>query len=291
MAPLAFGVGALNNQIMIPIKAWLALILVILPNSREWQGNRPATNYPVSFETTPARLQAAEAAWSSFLSEHRLAFVSPDLDPVLCTPRKLPPSLANKISVRPPGDTGDAVLSDLQAREFLKQFIDRNHVVLGGDQRRGTLSTKDLSLQSFSANGPIIKAIYRQMNFPYLLAEPFGRLELSISRTGRLLQMSSTIVPFEDFTAKARLEPGELRDRFMGRQFKYRDIAGAEKTYTVGSLSEVSPSSLVILPVIKVNTLTLRLAYPVEVGKGMTWTVFIDAVTGDEAGVKQNFVS
>jgi hypothetical protein len=62
-------------------------------------------------------------------------------------------------------------------------------------------------------------------------------------------------------------------------------------SYKVRDRSEVSIKDLVVYPKPEGNRIRIHLAYPVEVGSGMTWTVYVDAITGQEIDVKQNFVS
>ncbi|MBI1765719.1 MAG: PepSY domain-containing protein [Acidobacteria bacterium] len=60
-------------------------------------------------------------------------------------------------------------------------------------------------------------------------------------------------------------------------------------SYKVAKPDEVRVKDLVVYPKQSGNRLSLHLAYPVEVGSGMTWTVYVDAVTGEELEVRQNF--
>jgi hypothetical protein len=62
-------------------------------------------------------------------------------------------------------------------------------------------------------------------------------------------------------------------------------------SYKIASRSEVSVKDLVVYPKQEGNRITIHLAYPVEAGQGTTWTVYVDAITGQEIDVKQNFAS
>jgi hypothetical protein len=77
----------------------------------------------------------------------------------------------------------------------------------------------------------------------------------------------------------------------IGREFSYTTIAGQSVTYKIASRSEVSVMDLVVYPKQEGNRITVHLAYPVEAGQGTTWTVYVDAITGQEIDVKQNFAS
>jgi hypothetical protein len=51
----------------------------------------------------------------------------------------------------------------------------------------------------------------------------------------------------------------------------------------------VSVKRLVVLPVEKSDAIELHLAWELIAGKSLSWTVYIDAVTGEELKVIQNF--
>jgi hypothetical protein len=76
-------------------------------------------NYPPVIEDTPQRRQAAFEAWKKLLAEFQLPEARPDLEPVLNTPRSLPPDLAGRISIQ----TKAGVFGELEAKEALRRFI------------------------------------------------------------------------------------------------------------------------------------------------------------------------
>jgi len=246
-----------------------------------------AENYPPVIEASAARQQAAEDAWRLLLGEYRIPDVKPDLEPVLYTPHALPPDLANRINLNPKGGT----LSEVEAKEALRRFIERWHPILGGGQRNSTLSLKDLSLVSFTDEGSFYRAAYRQMSYAFPLANGYGELRLALGKAGALLQMSSSLVPTVELPARAAIEPQAVADKLMNRDFTYTNIAGRPLSYRVTRRDEISVKDLVVYPKPENNRLAFRLAYPVEVGRGTTWTVYVDAMTGQEIEVKQNFQS
>ncbi len=261
------------------------------PQQPAQQTSQSKENYPPNIEASPARQQAAEDAWNAFLTEYKIAFTKLEFEPILYTPHSLPAGIANQISINPPEQKAGEALTEAQAKEYLRRFIEHQHIVLSGDQRSSALGLKDISLINFSGDGNMYRASYQQMNFPFPLTNGFGELHITISKTGMLLQLSSTIVPTTEFVARPKIENAEIAKRFLGREFTYSNIAGQPMTYKVAQASEASVKDLVIFPDSKDQKLMLHLAYPVEVGRGTTWTVYIDAVTGEEISVKQNFQS
>lgn len=277
--------------------AWLAFVIVA---STVWllacaapgqvgvhtpQASGPS--YPPTLETTAAQQQEAETAWRAFLTEQQLPETKFDAEPGLNTPRALPTSLAGRIKV----SAKEGPLDDLAAKDALRRFIERNAVLLSGGRRETAISLKDLSLTTFSNEGAMYRAVYAQRSFPFPLANGFGELMMVISKTGLLLQWNSRLLPKLDLPTTATVNANELPDRFVGRSFTYSNIAGQPQTYRVASRNEAVVKSLVVYPKVAGNRLTLHVAYPVEVGRGTTWTVYMDALTGEELAVRQDFVS
>src|SRR5262245_58951456 len=57
-------------------------------------------NYPPVIEDTPQRRQAAFEAWKKLIAEFQLPEVRLDLEPVLNTPRALPPEMSGRNSIQ-----------------------------------------------------------------------------------------------------------------------------------------------------------------------------------------------
>jgi hypothetical protein len=248
-------------------------------------------NYPPVIEDTPQRRQAAFEAWKKLLAEFQQPESRPDLEPVLNTPRALPPEMAGRISLQ----TKAGVFGELEAKEALRRFIERasgalfpNHI---NGSAQSSVGLKDLSLDSFTDDGSFYRAVYRQANYPFPVSGGYGELRLAVGKNGTLLQVNSRIIPAFDLPARAEIAPQSLVDKMVGREFGYTNIAGQPMSYKVASRSEVSVKDLVVYPKQEGNRITIHLAYPVEAGQGMTWTVYVDAITGQEIDVKQNFAS
>lgn len=248
-------------------------------------------NYPPAIEDTPQRKQAALEAWRRLLAEFQLPDAPPDLEPVLNTPRALPPALAGRIALR----TKTGPLGELEAKEALRRFIERAGDVvfpnLANGQPQSSMGLKDISLVSFSNDGSFYRAVYRQANYPFPISGGYGDLALAADKNGTLLQLSSRVIPALDLPTRAEIAPQALVDKMVGRVFVYSTIAGQPASYKVASAAEVSVKDLVVYPKQEGNRITIHLAYPVEVGRGMTWTVYVDAITSQEIDVKQNFAS
>jgi hypothetical protein len=265
-------------------------------NVSEPKGAPQTQAYPPVIEASGAREQAAGEAWSKFLAGRRLDYAPPDFEPTLYAPRALPAALAGRISIRPesgeggaPGGVNDA-LDEMKAKNLLRAFIERERVLLTGDGA-SALTLRDLSLAAFSADANTYRAVYRQVNFPFPVANGYGELRLVISKTGALLQLSSRLLPPVELQTPPALDRAAVTEKLIGREFTYTSVAGQPLSYKVTDAEDVVIRDLVVYPQPEQGRLTLRLAYPVEVGRGTTWTIYVDAVGGQEIAVKPNFVS
>lgn len=247
----------------------------------------PAENYPPVVVASPERRQAAEDAWRAFLKEFNLPETAPDLEPVLDTPHSLPPALSGRIALNPRGGE----LPEVEAKEVLRKFLARARNIIGGPNQGALFDPGDLSLIAFSADEKIYRAVFEQQSYPYRLANNYGELRLAFSRQGALLQMSSRLVPALDLPDEPTVNPETVAERMVGREFTYTSVAGQPLSYRVARREDVEIKSLVVYPKPGADKLTFHLALPFVVGSGTTWTVFVDAITGVEIEVKQNFAT
>jgi hypothetical protein len=245
-------------------------------------------NYPPAIEATAAQQQAVEAAWQALIREHRLpADARYDSDPLLLTPRALPAQLAGRIELL----HQSASPSDLELKEALRRFIEKNAALLGVNPGDTAIGQPELSLVTLRPEGALIRVLYQQRSFTYPMAEGWGELHFMLSKQGALLQWNSRLIPNVMLPARPTVEANALPGRFVNREFTYSNFAGQPLRYQVARVEEVFVKEVVVYPRITNNRMTIHLAYPVVVGTGTTWMVYVDAMTGEELGVKANFVS
>ena len=245
-------------------------------------------DYPPVIEVTPARQQASEAAWRALAQEHQLPETTRyDGDPVLLTPRALPAAAAGRIQI----SRKNAPLTDLEFKEALRHFIELHARLLGIDAGDTSIGQPELSLVTLSHEGALTRVVYQQRSFLYPLAEGYGTLEFVLSKTGSLLQWHSSLLPKVALPARPTVEADSLPARFVKREFTYSNVAGQPMRYQVERADEVFVKEAVVYPRVTGARATIHLAYPVVVGLGTTWTIYVDAMTGEELGVKANFVS
>ena len=253
-------------------------------------GNTPqgqSAAYPPLIEDTTARQQTAARAWTRFLADWRLPETAPDSMPVTHTPRSLPAGLAGRINI----NTKPGKFGELELKEALRLFIERSGGLLSGSEAGVALGPKDLSLLSFAGEGNFYHATFRQMSYPFHIAENYGELRFVISKTGELLQLSSSLLPDVSLPARAEVKPETVSERLLNREFTYTTIAGRPQSFRATKRDDIRVGELIVYPKLVGNRLEIHLAYSVTVGNGQSWTVYVDAINGEELGVKQSSVS
>jgi hypothetical protein len=244
-------------------------------------------NYPPVITATNERQQAAQDAWQALRTEFRLPEAQLELEPVLNTPRQLPPALNGRIYLNARG----VDFNELEAKTALRRFIERAFAVLDGGAKQSPLNLRDLSLVSFSNDGNFYRAFFRQTGYAFPIANGYGELRFTLGKDSILTQWQSTLIPVVALPARPEITTDDILDKLVGRQFTYTTIAGQAQSYRVTERAEVAVKELVVYPKLEGSKLTIHLAYPIEVGRSLQWTVFVDAINGEELGVRQNFAS
>ncbi len=235
-------------------------------------------NYPALIKDSADRRAKAEREWRRMLDSYGIVQTPPDLYPVTDTPRSLlgASGAIQLLTYKP-----EAGSETFAIREALKQFIDRWRDLLEADPATVSLVRADES-------GDTRRLIYRQSNYAYPVAGNFGEMTAIISRDGRLIQLDDRFVPVVDLILKPSIEREIAAKKVVGRTFSYTDLAGREQRTQIG-VGEASAKRLVVLPIEKGDAVAVHLAWEVVAGKSLSWSVYIDAVTGEEIKVIQNF--
>jgi hypothetical protein len=213
------------------------------------------------------------------LDSYSIPQTPPDLYPITNTPRSLLGISGGipLLSVKP--EPGTEVFA---RRGAVKAFIDRWRDLIGIDPTAISLTSADVS-------GNTERLTYRQANYAYPVAGNFGEMVAVVSFDGKLMQLDDRFVPVVDLPSKPATDRDIAAKKILGRTFSYTDIAGREQRIPIGAPNEVSVKRLVILPIEKGDSLEVRLAWEIIAGRSISWTVYIDAVSGEEIKVVQNF--
>lgn len=252
--------------------------------------NTPETQsagYPPVIEESSAREQSSQAAWKRFLGEWRMPETKLDVMPVTGTPRSLPFELSGKINIH----TKPGVFGETEAKESVRRFVEHSLDVFSGQGNSSVFTLKDLSLVSFTNEGNLFRATFWQVSYPFRIIEGYGELRLVIGKNGELLQFSSSLIPTVILPTRAEVTTQSIYEKLLNRELSYTTIAGRSQVYQITRRQEINIGELIIYPRLEGNRMEIHLAFPVVVGSGMTWTIYIDAINGDELGVRQNFAS
>src|SRR5262249_13375900 len=235
--------------------------------------------YPAIIKDSTERRAKAEREWRQMLDSYGVAQTPPDLHPIIWTPRSLLGiSGGIKIMNVPP----EATVDQLTLREAMRSFIDRWRDLIGADP-------SSVSLVSGDQSDNIQRLTYRQANYAYPVAGNAGEMTAVVSQDGRLLQLDDRFIPRVDLPAAPTVQREAAARRLKGRTFVYTDLAGQEQRATIGSVDEVAVKRLVVLSIEKGDAIEIHLAWEIIAGKQLSWTVYIDAVSGEELRVAQNF--
>ncbi len=237
-------------------------------------------NYPLTIVESPEHREVMRTEWLRLFetcgvpAERRRI---PDLTPVLHTPHSI-------LGVGPIklGTTSSGAPGDSEIRLLLRRFIADHSQLLG-------VAPSALSLENVTPIGGIgSRFTFIQTGFAHPIAPPAGRLEFVVSPAGELIQMSVTAIPQTDLP-EPKLTRAAAAERVLGSTFEYGDIAGRPRTVTITDPKHVVVKDLVVYPQQTESTVAIRLCWQVEAGDGMTWTVYVDAITGQTVGTVQNF--
>jgi hypothetical protein len=241
--------------------------------------NTANQNYPVVIMDSPERREKAEREWRRMLDFYKAAQTPPDLYPISYTPRSL---LGVKDGIKIMAAAPEPGTEALAQREAVKRFIDQWRELVGADPLT-------VSLIAGTDAGDAHRLTYRQANYAFPITGNFGEMTAIISRDGRLLQLDDRFIPIVEMPQKPAIDREEAARRVVGRTFTYSDIAGRPQQVRVDNPQEIKVKRVVVAPIEKPDRIEVRLAWEIVAGSSMTWTVYIDAMTGEEISVVQNF--
>ena len=236
-------------------------------------------NYPAMIKDSADQRAKAERDWRRMLDSYGVPQTPPDLYPIIDTPRSL---LGVSGGIKLLGATPEPGTETFALRQALKLFIDRWRDLLGADPSSITLISADESADTR-------RLTFRQGNYAYPVAGNFGEMVAVVSSDGRLMQLDDRFIPVVELPLKPSTDRAVAAKRVVGKVFTYTDIAGREQRLEIGDPSEVTVKRLVILPIQKGDAVEVHLAWEVVAGKSMTWTMYLDAMNGEELKVAQNF--
>ncbi len=262
-------------MILFRLSFFMALILAF-GGDQSPQIPKARQDYASVIKDSQERRAKVEREWRRMLEAYNAPPSKPDLHPITSAPRSLAEA-AGKIDM-----TAKRPEQDSDLRAAVKQFIDRWRDLLIADP-------DSVSLISVADAGETRRLIFKQANYPFPVAGSFGEMIFVVSREGRLLQLEDRFIPVVEAPTRPEFQREAARKKVIGRSFAYRDAAGREQREQIAGEDEVTIKQLVILPLEKGDQIEVRLAWEIVAGRALSWTVYIDAITGEELGVTQNF--
>ena len=235
-------------------------------------------DYPSVIRDAVDRRAKAEREWRRMLDVYKVPQTPPDLYPTIYTPRSLL-GISGGIKLAAQPDPGSEKLG---LREAMKGFLDRWRELIGTDPAAVSLVNADES-------GNVQRFTYRQSNYAFPIAGIYGEMSAVVSKDGRLMQLDDRFIPLVEMPARPQIDQASARQKVVGRTFTYSDIAGREQKVQISRADEVNVKQLVVLPIEKGDAIEVHLAWEVVAGSSLAWTVYIDAINGDELRVVQNF--
>jgi hypothetical protein len=236
-------------------------------------------SYPAVIRDSVDRRSKAEREWRRMLDAFGIAQTPPDLYPVTYTPRSLlgVSGAIQLLDYKPaPGD------QTLALRQAVKVFIDRWRDLLG-------LDPSSVSLSGVDETGDTKRLTFRQISYPHPISGNFGEMVVVITASGTLMQLDDRFIPEVDLPLKPTVDRELAAKKVVGKSFAYTDVAGREQRTQINAVTEVNAKRLVVFPVEKSDSLEVHLAWEVVAGKSLSWTVYVDAINGEELRVIQNF--
>ncbi len=236
-------------------------------------------NYPAVIRDSAERRTKAEREWRRMLDVYGAQQTPPDLYPITDTPRSLL-GITDGIKIMPAKP--DPEMEATARRVAMKVFIDRWRELIGANPAT-------ISLVSATQADQSERLTYRQASYPFPVAGNFGEMVAVVTRDGRLVQLDDRFIPVVELPLKPSIEKEDAAKRIVGRTFTYADIAGREQRVQINSVDEVAVKQLVVLPIEKGDALEVHLAWEMVAGRSLSWTVYIDAINGEQLRAVQNF--
>lgn len=271
-------------------RAWIAVLATMLPLAAcgsSVQTTVPSgdsgvpADYPVSILESPERREAARAGWERLFDDYGVPSERrriPDLNPFIYTPQSFLGS-----GPIPLATASAEQVDEERIRLLLREFIVKRAELLG-------VTPDQLSLvEVIPAATGTKRFSYTQAGYPHPIAPPSGRLEFIVTDAGQIIQIVDTAIPVVRVPTDPRISREAAQQRVVGTTFTYGDIAGRPQQVTITDVQQVRVERLVIYPEQTEAALRIRLVWEITAGEGLTWTVFLDAITGETVGTRQNF--
>lgn len=202
-----------------------------------------------------------------------------ELDPVTATIRSLPSDAVAPLYLPKVG--ADPEMNEEETRESLRRFIAYWQTLIGAKPAQLSL------LERIDQPDGTKTASYEQRAFRYPLRGDYGKLQIHFSPDRRLLNLSSTCIPFAERvqTALASVSPRvkveEAIDHVRDKSVTYADSAGQQQTYKLSAGNEVTVGTLVTYALLSkgvTDSLEFHVAWEINVANAPFKTLYLDVI-------------
>jgi hypothetical protein len=228
--------------------------------------------YPPVIQDSPDRREKAELDWRRLLDAYNLPPTPPDLYPVTYTPRSL---LGVSGGIKFVTLTRSNESPNLSLREAAKGFIERWHDLIG-------VESAGMSLAAVSATIGATQFTYKQSNYPFPLAGEYGEMTLTVSSEGRITQLDDRFIPVVELPVRPQIDKETAIKKVLGKSLTLTDKNGRRQQVAVSGTADISGAQVVVLAIQKGNGLEVHLAWLLCPAKAQGWSIYIDAVKGQE---------
>jgi hypothetical protein len=244
--------------------------------------------YPVTLTEQSQRREAAILAFNRIAQRGGPGNLTDGyLAPVTATIKSLPAAPVAPLNLPKVGSNVE--MNEEETREALRRFINDWRVLIGSSPAQLSL------IERVDRPDKTKVAVYEQRAFRYPLRGDFGKLQIHFTSDRRLLNLTSSCIPDAERLQATlagitpKLVAADAIKALRDQVVKYVDASGAEQTFNVSANNELDSRELVTYvmpPGPAADSLEIRIAWEVTVGKAPFKTVYVDALTGDVIAVR-----
>jgi hypothetical protein len=166
-------------------------------------------------------------------------------------------------------------------REAAKGFIERWRDLIG-------VESAGMSLAAVSASVGATQFTYKQSNYPFPLGGEYGEMTLTISSDGRITQLDDRFIPVVELPVRPAIDKETAIKKLIGKSLNLTDRNGRQQRVAVSGAADIASAQVVVLAMQKGNGLEVHLAWLLCSARSQGWSIYIDAVNGQELRMAEN---
>ncbi len=182
---------------------------------------------------------------------------------------------------------GQKEFTEAEIGSYAREFIDQRKELIGAD-------SKSLRLVRVTKvrNDPQRWHLSYQQIYSYnfkVVVSRYGSVEFS-SSDGKVTSLSSTVIPVVPVPNKQIVSSYSIRESIIGEKIIFYYPSGNPVEVEVRENDKIIFRDLIVFPILRENTLEVRLCCEIEVVvNGLSWSFFYDVINGEKISLRQNF--